>query len=221
MASVPQPWLRPALRSIPLLPAVSLHPLLAAGVKRNSVPWAPKSNQSGLRARAKIPLTLLPVDHNIRECLVSVRFPMGPALWCRCRERMSHRLNAPVWPLIEITSAASTRHRWDYPLPRRLTLLGVSESHFYCLHRTGRLGPLPVRMGRAVRWSRKELVDWFEAESIPGAVGLRCGRRTIRSNTTTARRQEIVLPVTNWRFGALSNSKYRGNMRGWQHGPRR
>jgi excisionase family DNA binding protein len=44
-------------------------------------------------------------------------------------------------------------------------LLGVSESHFYCLHRTGRLGPLPVRMGRAVRWSRKELVDWFEAGS--------------------------------------------------------
>jgi excisionase family DNA binding protein len=46
-------------------------------------------------------------------------------------------------------------------------LLGVSESHFYSLHRTGRLGPLPVRMGRAVRWSRKDLVDWFEAGSPP------------------------------------------------------
>jgi excisionase family DNA binding protein len=46
-------------------------------------------------------------------------------------------------------------------------LLGVSESHFYNLHRTGRLGPLPVRMGRAVRWSRTELVDWFEAGSPP------------------------------------------------------
>lgn len=44
-------------------------------------------------------------------------------------------------------------------------LLGVSESHFYNLHRTGRLGPLPVRMGRAVRWSRKELIGWFEAGS--------------------------------------------------------
>jgi predicted DNA-binding transcriptional regulator AlpA len=44
-------------------------------------------------------------------------------------------------------------------------LLGVSESHFYCLHKTGRLGPLPVRMGRAVRWSRQELVNWFNAGS--------------------------------------------------------
>ena len=46
-------------------------------------------------------------------------------------------------------------------------LLGVSESHFYCLHKTGRLGPLPVRMGRAVRWSRQELVNWFNAGSPP------------------------------------------------------
>jgi excisionase family DNA binding protein len=46
-------------------------------------------------------------------------------------------------------------------------LLGVSESHFYCLHKTGRLGPLPVRMGRAVRWSRQELIDWFNSGSPP------------------------------------------------------
>ncbi len=47
------------------------------------------------------------------------------------------------------------------------TLLGVSESHFYSLHKTGRLGPLPVRMGRAVRWPRQELVEWFHAGSPP------------------------------------------------------
>jgi predicted DNA-binding transcriptional regulator AlpA len=47
------------------------------------------------------------------------------------------------------------------------TLLGISESHFYCLHKTGRLGPLPVRMGRAVRWSRQEVIDWFNAGSPP------------------------------------------------------
>ena len=46
-------------------------------------------------------------------------------------------------------------------------LLGVSESHFYCLLKTGRLGPKPVRMGRAVRWSRQELIDWFNAGSPP------------------------------------------------------
>jgi excisionase family DNA binding protein len=46
-------------------------------------------------------------------------------------------------------------------------MLGISESHFYCLHKTGRLGPLPVRMGRSVRWSRQELIEWFNAGSPP------------------------------------------------------
>lgn len=41
-------------------------------------------------------------------------------------------------------------------------LIGVSVSHFYQLHKTGRL-PLPVRLGRAVRWLRQELVDWMNA----------------------------------------------------------
>ncbi len=58
-------------------------------------------------------------------------------------------------------------------------LLGISESHFYCLHKTGRLGPLPVRMGRAVRWSRQELVEWFNAGSPPRSrwQGIRKGGR--------------------------------------------
>ena len=63
-----------------------------------------------------------------------------------------HRRRAPSDPLgVSAAEAAA--------------LLGVSESHFYSLHKTGRLGPLPVRMGRAVRWSRQELVDWFNAGS--------------------------------------------------------
>lgn len=40
--------------------------------------------------------------------------------------------------------------------------LGVSLSHLYQLHRTGRL-PIPVRLGRAVRWSRQELIEWLNA----------------------------------------------------------
>ena len=58
-------------------------------------------------------------------------------------------------------------------------LLGISESHFYCLHKTGRLGPLPVRMGRAVRWSRQELVEWFNAGSPARSrwQGMRTGVR--------------------------------------------
>jgi predicted DNA-binding transcriptional regulator AlpA len=58
-------------------------------------------------------------------------------------------------------------------------LLGISESHFYCLHKTGRLGPLPVRMGRAVRWSRQELIEWFNAGSPPRSrwIAMRQGEK--------------------------------------------
>lgn len=41
-------------------------------------------------------------------------------------------------------------------------LIGVSLSHFYQLHKTGRL-PLPIRLGRAVRWLRPELEQWLTA----------------------------------------------------------
>ena len=150
------PARRPALRSVPLLPAVSLHPLLAAGVKRNSVPWAP--NQS-----AEIPLTFLKaiITSGSVWCLFGFD---GCAVWCRCREKISRRQMRTAWRRMAITSA-STRQRLGLSAAEAAALLGVSESHFYSLHRTGRLGPLPVRMGRAVRWSRKELVDWFEAGS--------------------------------------------------------
>ena len=40
--------------------------------------------------------------------------------------------------------------------------IGVSSSHFYALAKTGRL-PLPVRMGRCVRWRRAELSAWIDA----------------------------------------------------------
>jgi excisionase family DNA binding protein len=56
-------------------------------------------------------------------------------------------------------------------------LLGISESHFYNLHKTGRLGPLPTRMGRAVRWSRQELVEWFNAGSPPRNKWTRAHRK--------------------------------------------
>jgi len=59
-------------------------------------------------------------------------------------------------------------------------LLGISESHFYCLHKTGRLGPLPVRMGRAVRWSRQELVEWFNRGSPSRSQWLVMRRNTRR-----------------------------------------
>jgi len=43
------------------------------------------------------------------------------------------------------------------------TLLGVSRRHFYGLHSSGRLGPLPVKLGRSVKWVRAELEAWAAA----------------------------------------------------------
>ena len=42
-------------------------------------------------------------------------------------------------------------------------LLGISESHFFALLRTGRFGPLARRLGRAKRYSRTEVLAWFDA----------------------------------------------------------
>ncbi len=84
------PARRSGLRSVPLLHAVSLHPLLAAGVKRNSVPWAPKLTRNVSRARAIIPLTFL--QSIITSGSVWYLFGFdGCALWCRCREKISRR----------------------------------------------------------------------------------------------------------------------------------
>lgn len=40
-------------------------------------------------------------------------------------------------------------------------LLGICRNHFYALHNSGRLGPLPIRLGRRALWSRKELEAWI------------------------------------------------------------
>ena len=39
-------------------------------------------------------------------------------------------------------------------------LLDVSKGHYYALHNSGRLGPLPIRLGRRTLWSRIELEAW-------------------------------------------------------------
>lgn len=42
-------------------------------------------------------------------------------------------------------------------------LLGIGRSHFYGLHSTGRLGPMPIQLGRRSLWNRQELTDWVNA----------------------------------------------------------
>lgn len=42
-------------------------------------------------------------------------------------------------------------------------LLGVGVTSAKAMNRSGRLGPLPMRFGRAVRWRRRELAAWLDA----------------------------------------------------------
>ena len=42
-------------------------------------------------------------------------------------------------------------------------VLGISSSHFFVLLKTGRFGPTPRRLGRAVRYDADEVRAWFKA----------------------------------------------------------
>ena len=48
------------------------------------------------------------------------------------------------------------------PAKAAARLLGISERHLWSLHASGRL-PMPVRMGRSVRWLTHELLAWLDA----------------------------------------------------------
>jgi len=45
--------------------------------------------------------------------------------------------------------------------------LNVSLRHVAAMHSTGRLGPLPIRLGRRTLWRAAELVDWVERGCLP------------------------------------------------------
>ena len=44
------------------------------------------------------------------------------------------------------------------------TLLGVGRSHFYAMHSSGRLGPMPIAFGKRKVWRVEELRDWVRAK---------------------------------------------------------
>jgi excisionase family DNA binding protein len=46
-------------------------------------------------------------------------------------------------------------------------LLGVSRRHVQAMDCSGRLGPMPIHLGRAVRWRRDEIVEWVAAGCPP------------------------------------------------------
>lgn len=43
------------------------------------------------------------------------------------------------------------------------TLLGIGSSHLWGLHSSGRLGPLPIKLGRRTLWRRRDLEKWTDA----------------------------------------------------------
>ncbi|UCC30848.1 MAG: helix-turn-helix domain-containing protein [Phycisphaerales bacterium] len=45
-------------------------------------------------------------------------------------------------------------------------LLAISVRHVWKLHASGRL-PVPIRLGRSVRWRRQELLAWLDADCPP------------------------------------------------------
>ena len=46
--------------------------------------------------------------------------------------------------------------------PDAATLLGIGSSHFWGLHSSGRLGPLPIKLGRRTLWIRRDLEKWTD-----------------------------------------------------------
>lgn len=46
-------------------------------------------------------------------------------------------------------------------------LLGISGRHFHSLERSGRIGPMPVKLGRCCRWSVGELEAWAQTGALP------------------------------------------------------
>jgi len=43
-------------------------------------------------------------------------------------------------------------------------MLGIGRTLFYSMHSSGRLGPLPIKLGRRVLWNRNELEAWVRAK---------------------------------------------------------
>lgn len=66
-----------------------------------------------------------------------------------------------------ILAAAPTAQPLALSVEAVAQLLDISPRHVWALHSSGRLGPLPVRFGRAVRWNRRELEEWLDAGAPP------------------------------------------------------
>jgi predicted DNA-binding transcriptional regulator AlpA len=64
------------------------------------------------------------------------------------------------------------------------TLAGISRSTFHVLRAGGKVGPQAIRLGRAVRYRRDEIVSWIQAgcpdAATWAAMQAAAGRRNAR-----------------------------------------
>jgi predicted DNA-binding transcriptional regulator AlpA len=61
------------------------------------------------------------------------------------------------------TTPSTELSRLALPAAEVAKLLEISERHLWAMHATGRLGPQPIRLGRATRWPVEELRAWLAA----------------------------------------------------------
>lgn len=54
--------------------------------------------------------------------------------------------------------------------PQCANLLGLSTSSLHRLRSSGGIGPLPIKLGSAVRWPRAQILDWIAKGCPPAAV---------------------------------------------------
>lgn len=65
--------------------------------------------------------------------------------------------------------AEETGVRLAISAPELAQSLGISERHLWAMHADGRLGPIPVSLGRAKRWYVAEVEAWLSAGAPPRA----------------------------------------------------
>lgn len=68
----------------------------------------------------------------------------------------------PNQNLPQETHAQDMRPQLALAAPDVAALLGVSERHVWKLNASGGI-PTPVKLGRCVRWRRRELLAWLDA----------------------------------------------------------
>ncbi len=124
---------------------------------RESTSYAPNhAENSGARVSSKFPRIKIKVPR---------LYLFRPMCYFRayCKWKLSFQpIAARKIAAMNTILQDDARERWALPAKATARLLGISERHLWTLHSSGRI-PMPVRLGRSVRWRRDELLAWLQA----------------------------------------------------------